>query len=184
MVRVLVGAGACAGRRGGAAVGRDHPALRAVALAAARGRCDMLDAMYPPLASGLAGRSSPLPFFPVGVVVVVFVGVGVGGGGDERRAPLLPLALPRPCKSTEKGPRQADGSLGLVGRVATQEAPPSGLAACWGAGQRACRCCQLALLPCACGLPHSTTLQPWAPNLPAPLPPPAPQAALPPWLAR
>ena len=57
LVRLLVGAGACAPRGGGQQVGRDHPALRAAALAAQRGRADLLGLLYPPLAAALQGES-------------------------------------------------------------------------------------------------------------------------------
>ena len=55
MARLLVAAGACSGRGGATQVGHDHPALRALALAAQRGRVELLDLMYPPLARALYG---------------------------------------------------------------------------------------------------------------------------------
>ncbi len=56
LVRLLVSHGACAPRNGGQFIGRDHAALRAVALAAQRGRVDMLEALYPTLAKALQGE--------------------------------------------------------------------------------------------------------------------------------
>ena len=59
MVRLLVDAGACTGGRGGNSGGhvrRGHPALRAVALAAQRGRVDMIEVLYPPLVQALQGE--------------------------------------------------------------------------------------------------------------------------------
>lgn len=56
LVQVLVSHGACRPRNGGQFIGRDHAALRAVALAAQRGRVDLLEALYPPLAKALQGE--------------------------------------------------------------------------------------------------------------------------------
>ena len=55
MAQLLVAAGACSGRGVATQVGQDHPALRAVALAAQRGRVDLLDLLYLPLARALHG---------------------------------------------------------------------------------------------------------------------------------
>lgn len=55
MAQLLVAAGACSGRGGATQVGQDHPALRAVALAAQRGRVGLIDLLYPPLARALHG---------------------------------------------------------------------------------------------------------------------------------
>ena len=55
MAQLLVAAGACSGRGGATQVGQDHPALRAVALAAQRGRVGLIDLLFPPLARALHG---------------------------------------------------------------------------------------------------------------------------------
>jgi hypothetical protein len=70
MAQLLVAAGACSGRGVATQVGQDHPALRAVALAAQRGRVDLLDLLYLPLARALHGG---------------WVGGWVGGGGGGPR---------------------------------------------------------------------------------------------------
>lgn len=68
MVAHLVAAGGCAPRGGGAGhVGQDHPALRAVVLAAQRGRLAAVEAMYPPLAARLQGEPSCQLLYSVGV---------------------------------------------------------------------------------------------------------------------
>ena len=56
LVQLLVSHGACGPRNGGQFIGRDHAALRAVALAAQRGRVDLLQTLYPPLAKALQGE--------------------------------------------------------------------------------------------------------------------------------
>ncbi|KAL4452217.1 hypothetical protein ABPG75_007879 [Micractinium tetrahymenae] len=70
MVAHLVAAGACAprgtqakpagGHAGGGHIGQDHPALRAVVLAAQRGRLAAVELMYPLLAAGLQGGSAAM----------------------------------------------------------------------------------------------------------------------------
>lgn len=51
----LVEAGACAARNRSGPVGQDHPALRAMVLAAQRGRLESVELMYPLLATALHG---------------------------------------------------------------------------------------------------------------------------------
>ncbi|PRW56961.1 ankyrin repeat domain-containing 50-like [Chlorella sorokiniana] len=96
LVQLLVSHGACAPRNGGQFVARDHAALRAVALAAQRGRVDMLEVLYPPLAKALQGGSSAMV------------------GTTRRRTSLHPLAA-----AAERG------QLAAVERLLELGAPPN-----------------------------------------------------------
>lgn len=139
-VEDLVAAGACAGRSGGA-MGRGHPALHAVVLAAQRGEAGMLEAMYPSLEQELKGKMLSGRRIGTGAVCCLATACVLPpvwlppcrwlGGHGGRAVPAHGAAPP----GRGGGARPAGGCGGPA--AAGRPSQPRCQHVCWGAGMHA-----------------------------------------------